>query len=214
MIKDNAVHLCSIAISDPCFGHIEQHYLWNMLCKPLSSAKRGASFPASMLEQNASSSWGTQNFVSALGGRAPSSSYHHGVSHSGLKDERLEVGKSFPRDGNFSVGRQNWDMKFKDAFCAAQAVAESAERASLAARAVENWNMKFKDATCAAQAAVEFAEHAILAARAVVQLSRVTRQFSSDSQGHIPSEAVNKNSHDSASVALDDSSSEDNGREK
>ncbi|OIT07720.1 hypothetical protein A4A49_63023, partial [Nicotiana attenuata] len=180
MIKDNAVHLCAIAIKDSCFGHIEQHYLWNMLCKPLSSVKRGASFPASMLEQNASSSRGTQNFISALGGRAPSSSYHHGVSYSGLKDERLEAGKSFPRDGNFSVGRRNW-------------------------------NMKFKVATSVAQATAAFVEHVSLAAKADVQLSRVTRQFSSDSQGHIPSEAVNKNSHDSASVALDNSSSEDNG---
>ncbi|KAH0654397.1 hypothetical protein KY289_032075 [Solanum tuberosum] len=89
-------------------------------------------------EQNARSSLGTQSFDSAYsGGRGitPSSSYHHGVSPSGSRDERLEAGQSVPGDGKFSIDRQNWNMEFKDATSAAQAAAESAERASLAARA-------------------------------------------------------------------------------
>lgn len=46
-----------------------------------------------------------------------------------------EVGQSFPENGNSSMGRQNWNMEFKDATSAAQAAAESAELASRAARA-------------------------------------------------------------------------------
>ncbi|XP_055822364.1 uncharacterized protein LOC129891133 isoform X2 [Solanum dulcamara] len=46
----------------------------------------------------------------------------------------------------------------------------------------QNWNMEFKDATSAAQAAAESAERASLAARAAAELSRVTRQYSSESQ--------------------------------
>lgn len=42
--------------------------------------------------------------------------------------------------------------------------------------------MEFKDATSAAQAAAESAERASLAARAAAELSRVTRQYSSESQ--------------------------------
>ncbi|KAK4368734.1 hypothetical protein RND71_012526 [Anisodus tanguticus] len=53
----------------------------------------------------------------------------------GSRDERLKAGQSFTGDGNFSAGRQNWNMEFKDATSAAQAAAEPAERASLAARA-------------------------------------------------------------------------------
>ncbi|XP_059284388.1 uncharacterized protein LOC132037787 [Lycium ferocissimum] len=105
-------------------------------------------------EQNARSSLGTQSFGSAHGGGSgvtPSSNCHHGVSPSGSRDEKSEAGQSFPGDGNFSAGRQNWNMEFKDATSAAQAAAESAERASLAARAA-------------------------------AELSRVTRQYSSESQ--------------------------------
>ncbi|XP_077209774.1 uncharacterized protein LOC143845350 [Tasmannia lanceolata] len=51
------------------------------------------------------------------------------------RTEREEFGESFSRDENASSNRPNWNMEFKDATAAAQAAAESAERASLAARA-------------------------------------------------------------------------------
>ncbi|XP_016436058.1 uncharacterized protein LOC107762228 [Nicotiana tabacum] len=120
---------------------------------PLDHGNRPNASP-NIPEQNASSSPRTQNFVSAHGGGrgiAPSSNYHHGVGPSGFRDEGLEAEQSFPADGNFSVGRQNWNMEFKDATSAAQAAAVSAERASLAARAA-------------------------------AELSRFTRQYSSESQ--------------------------------
>ncbi|MCD9639201.1 hypothetical protein HAX54_023579 [Datura stramonium] len=120
---------------------------------PLDHGKRPNSSSSSP-EQNARSSLGTQSFVSAHGGGrgvTPCSNYHHGVGPSGSRDERSEAAQSIPGDGNFSVGRQNWNMEFKDATAAAQAAAESAERASLAARAA-------------------------------AELSRVTRQYTSESQ--------------------------------
>ncbi|XP_016473114.1 uncharacterized protein LOC107795064 [Nicotiana tabacum] len=120
---------------------------------PLDHGKRPNASP-NIPEQNARSSPRTQNFVSAHGGGrgiAPSSNYHHGVGPSGFRDEGMEAEQSFPADGNFSVGRQNWNMEFKDATSAAQAAAESAERASVAARAA-------------------------------AELSRFTRQYSSESQ--------------------------------
>lgn len=120
---------------------------------PLDHGKRSNASSKSP-EQNARSSLGTQSFGSSYGGGrgvTPSSNYHHGVSPSGSRDERLEAGQSIPGDGNFSIERQNWNMEFKDATSAAQAAAESAERASLAARAA-------------------------------AELSKVTRQYPSESQ--------------------------------
>lgn len=104
---------------------------------PLDHCKR-PNASSNPQEQNARSSLETQSFDSAYsGGRGvtPSSNYHHGVSPSGSRDERSEIGQSVPGDGKFSMDRQNWNMEFKDATSAAQAAAESAERASLAARA-------------------------------------------------------------------------------
>lgn len=46
----------------------------------------------------------------------------------------------------------------------------------------KNWNMEFKDASSAAQAAAESAERASLAARAAAELSRVSRQYPTESQ--------------------------------
>ncbi|CAN4084782.1 unnamed protein product [Withania somnifera] len=118
---------------------------------PLDQGKRATASSNSRM-QNASSSSGTQSFVAAHGGGrglTPSSNYHHGVGASGSRDERLVAGQSVPGDGNFSIGRQKW---------------------------------KFKDATSAAQAAADSAERASLAARAAAELSRITRQYSSESQ--------------------------------
>lgn len=120
---------------------------------PLDQGKR-PNASSNSWEQNASSLLGTQSFVSAHGGGrgiTPSSNYHHGVGLSGSRNERSEAGQSVLGDGKFSIGRQNWNMEFKDATSAAQVAAESAERASLAARAA-------------------------------AELSRITRQYSSESQ--------------------------------
>ncbi|KAJ7973737.1 IST1-like protein [Quillaja saponaria] len=54
----------------------------------------------------------------------------------GLATQEMDFRYSNSEDGNsFSMGKQNWNMVFKDATSAAQAAAESAERASMAARA-------------------------------------------------------------------------------
>ncbi|KAF2285161.1 hypothetical protein GH714_038899 [Hevea brasiliensis] len=54
----------------------------------------------------------------------------------GTGSEEIEFRHSFAAEqSGFSVGMQSWNMEFKDATAAAQAAAESAERASMAARA-------------------------------------------------------------------------------
>ncbi|CAN1340742.1 IST1-like protein [Linum perenne] len=53
----------------------------------------------------------------------------------GSRPEVVEYRHTHDRPGNLSSGSQQWNMEFKDATAAAQAAAESAERASMAARA-------------------------------------------------------------------------------
>lgn len=55
---------------------------------------------------------------------------------SGMGSKGMDMRQSFRGDGNaFLSSRKNWHMDFKDAISAAQEAAESAERASIAARA-------------------------------------------------------------------------------
>ncbi|KAJ8750970.1 hypothetical protein K2173_016151 [Erythroxylum novogranatense] len=52
----------------------------------------------------------------------------------GTGNEGMDFMHPYSGDSDFSSGKQNWNMQFKDAAAAAQAAAESAERASMAAR--------------------------------------------------------------------------------
>nr|GMD55823.1 dentin sialophosphoprotein-like [Ipomoea batatas] len=96
------------------------------------------------LEMNSCSSMGMHSSASLPGGMSGEMQFsssqlrltHSVVGHtSGLRSERAEVRKSFAEDGNFPLDRKNWNMEFKDAASAARAAADSAEHASLAARA-------------------------------------------------------------------------------
>ncbi|KAK4342487.1 hypothetical protein RND71_038303 [Anisodus tanguticus] len=164
---------------------------------PLDHSKRSnasSNFP----EQNARSSPRSQSFVSADGGGrgvAPSSNYHHGVTPSGSRDERLEAGQSFPGDGNFSAGRQNWNMEFKDATSAAQAAAESAERASLAARAAAELSRVSRQYSSESQRSevqssggggpgmYDTSKHEHFHKDSATSSARATRQFHNDNHG-------------------------------
>ncbi|WOH11226.1 hypothetical protein DCAR_0830706 [Daucus carota subsp. sativus] len=76
------------------------------------------------------------------GGRNTNDITHSDPRHSG---NETKVGShSFARDENYSR-RQDWNMEFKDARSAAQAAAESAERASMAARAAAEFSRREDD---------------------------------------------------------------------
>ncbi|CAK9152752.1 unnamed protein product [Ilex paraguariensis] len=104
--------------------------------------------PLNFSEQNPSSSMGVQNFASTdtSGLKTPSSATSHSEARpSEGGAERMEVRQPCAGDDNaFSLGRQNWNMEFKDAISAAQAAAESAERASMAARAAAELSTRDK----------------------------------------------------------------------
>ncbi|KAK1437585.1 hypothetical protein QVD17_03379 [Tagetes erecta] len=90
-------------------------------------------------EQNKRFTLDAQNVTSAdTGGvqKSFASATHDDMSPSGLGSGMMNMSQSFhSNDRNSSFGRENWNMEFKDATSAAQAAAESAERASFAARA-------------------------------------------------------------------------------
>ncbi|PHU11579.1 hypothetical protein BC332_18509 [Capsicum chinense] len=120
---------------------------------PLDHGKR-PNASSNFPEQNTRSSLGTQNFVSAHGGG-------RGVTPS--SNYHHGVSPSGSRDEGSEAGQSiPGDGNFSIG--------------------KQNWSMEFKDATSAAQAAAESAERASLAARAAAELSRVTRQYSSESQ--------------------------------
>lgn len=100
-------------------------------------ARHGVS--GNFYEHNARLSPHTQNFDSAHGGAKTVTTFgtfHPEAGSSGTGSEERESRHTYSGDGNaFSLGRQNWNMEFKDATAAAQAAAESAELASRAARA-------------------------------------------------------------------------------
>lgn len=126
---------------------------------------------------------------------------------SGNRNDKPEINQEFHGEGDsFSYGQQSWNMEFKDATSAAQAAAESAERASMAARAaleLSSCGRVFRQHSIeshrsdvhgrrdggtmqhsAAQAAAESAGCASMAARDAADLSsrgRVSRQHSTES---------------------------------
>ncbi|WVZ22579.1 hypothetical protein V8G54_001123 [Vigna mungo] len=58
------------------------------------------------------------------------------LNSSGTRNQEVDFGNlCYENMSDFQEGRHNWEMEFKDAATAAQAAAESAERASVAARA-------------------------------------------------------------------------------
>ncbi|XP_010262217.1 PREDICTED: uncharacterized protein LOC104600776 [Nelumbo nucifera] len=57
--------------------------------------------------------------------------------------EGREFGQTFPKEGSFPFHKHNWNTEFKDATSAAQAAAESAERASIAARAAAELSRQY-----------------------------------------------------------------------
>ncbi|KAM7515600.1 hypothetical protein LguiA_005183 [Lonicera macranthoides] len=108
----------------------------NVQVPPIGDQKHGE--PLKFSEQNIRSSLGAQKISSADVGAINtkiSSTSHPDVRHSGMGSEGMDMRQSLLGDGNaFLSGRQNWHMDFKDAISAAQAAAENAERASIAAR--------------------------------------------------------------------------------
>ncbi|KAJ0799700.1 putative vacuolar protein sorting-associated protein Ist1 [Helianthus annuus] len=62
-------------------------------------------------------------------------STHDDMGPSGLGSGTMNTRHSFNSSNNSSFSKETWNMEFKDATSAAQAAAESAERASIAARA-------------------------------------------------------------------------------
>ncbi|KAF5726043.1 hypothetical protein HS088_TW23G00781 [Tripterygium wilfordii] len=81
-------------------------------------------------EHNARPSSLPQSFASTMASDPP----HPELKPLGGGSEGMKHTHSFTGDGHSYTG-QNWNMDFKDATAAAQAAAESAERASMAARA-------------------------------------------------------------------------------
>ncbi|KAG9147334.1 hypothetical protein Leryth_025199 [Lithospermum erythrorhizon] len=92
-------------------------------------------------EQNDRFSQGTQNVNSAYSeGRQMSSDSQHEAKHSGVTSYRPPGLQSFSEDRNtFSSHGQSRNMDYKDAASAAQAAAESAERASVAPKAAAEY---------------------------------------------------------------------------
>ncbi|KAJ9551245.1 hypothetical protein OSB04_015290 [Centaurea solstitialis] len=88
--------------------------------------------------------------------KSSASATHDDMRSSGTRSKTMNMRHSFNSNRNdYSSGRENWNMEFKDATSAAQAAAESAERASMAARAAAHLSSQGK----------------------------ITRQYSTESQG-------------------------------